>query len=92
MVCTYAHRTVVLTVHSTVCTEMGRLIRSYGKNRIFFFDDGAQSLTHTAVLLTLSINTSTDDYFKNKKRLFKGTVARDYRPLVFFNNRPPMGP
>jgi hypothetical protein len=23
---------------------------------------------------------------------FKGTVARDCRPLVFFNNRPHMGP
>jgi hypothetical protein len=24
--------------------------------------------------------------------IFKGTVARDCRPLVFFNNRPHMGP
>jgi hypothetical protein len=30
--------------------------------------------------------------FKWRYSRFKGTVARDCRPLVFFNNRPHMGP
>ncbi len=29
---------------------------------------------------------------RQKKALFKGTVARDFWPLVFFMNRPHMGP